>query len=131
MEFKEYQEKAKTTAVYKGHGTVQGVEYATLGLAGEAGEIANKVKKIQRDDEGEVTASRKQDLFNEIGDVLWYCAALASELGVSLDDIAMNNLVKLAIRKSENQIKGSGDYRTATITSNVEITKTAYGHTWD
>jgi NTP pyrophosphatase (non-canonical NTP hydrolase) len=77
-----------------------------LGLAGEAGEVANKVKKIIRDnafDRGGIAA--------ELGDCLWYIAALARDLNISLSDIAKENLDKLDKRKKDGKIAGNGDYR--------------------
>lgn len=86
--------------------------YPALGLTGEAGEIANKVKKILRDDYDLVELTvKEQELAKEIGDVLWYCAALASDLGLDLSKIAQDNLDKLQDRANRGTIKGSGDNR--------------------
>lgn len=74
------------------------LEYPTLGLAGEAGEVANIVKKIQRDDQGIITDARRDKLRDELGDVLWYISACADELGITLDEIAAFNVNKLAQR---------------------------------
>lgn len=83
----------------------QGLAYTTLGLAGEAGEIANKVKKVIRD-------GRSTDgIADELGDVLWYLAAVANELGADLGDIADANLAKLASRAKRGKLGGSGDNR--------------------
>lgn len=109
--FKQYQERAEKTAVYPGQGTSSGLMYATLGLAGEAGEIANKVKKVFRDDEGDVTTRRRDDLRQELGDVLWYVSALAQELGLDLGKIARDNLGKLESRAERGKLKGEGDDR--------------------
>lgn len=84
-------------------------EYPALGLAGEAGEIANKVKKISRD--GLDPADLKDDIKAELGDVLWYLAAVATEFDISLTEVASYNLRKLEDRKSRGVIGGSGDTR--------------------
>lgn len=107
--FSEYQRKAAKTAVYKDE---HRMTYPALGLTGEAGEIANKVKKILRDDYDLVELTvKEQELAKEIGDVLWYCAALASDLGLDLSKIAQDNLDKLQDRANRGTIKGSGDNR--------------------
>lgn len=113
LEFGEYQRKAADTAIYPGSGTGSAValSYVTLGLTGEAGEIANKVKKIMRDDEGIVTDAKRLAIAAELGDVLWYLSQLARELGVSLADLADENLSKLAGRKLAGRLKGEGDLR--------------------
>jgi hypothetical protein len=110
MDFKEYQEKAVSTAVYPGRGTVMGLAYAGLGL-GEAGEAQNKIKKVLRDDGGVLTEEKRIAIAKEIGGNLWYCAAVAEELGMSLDDIARMNLEELAGRKARGTLGGSGDNR--------------------
>jgi len=109
----EYQQRATTTAIYPGAGTgnMQALAYVALGLTGEAGEIANKVKKVLRDDNGEVSTLRRAELFGELGDVLWYAAMLAEELGCSLASVASANLMKLADRQERDVIGGSGDTR--------------------
>lgn len=96
MNFEEYQAEAKQTALYPRR--LQNLEYPTLGLAGEAGEVANIVKKIQRDFGGEITAETRQKLKDELGDVLWYISACADELGLTLNEIAEFNVEKLAKR---------------------------------
>jgi len=104
-----YQDAAESTAVYpdKGHN----LYYPTLGLAGETGEVCEKIKKIMRDNEGELTQEHKEDLVKELGDVLWYIATLATELNVSFASIAEANLEKLQDRMDRGVIKGSGDNR--------------------
>ena len=109
MEFKEYQKRARTTAIYPNLG--KNFVYPTLGLAGEAGEVAEKIKKVIRDAAGEVSPERKAELSKELGDVLWYVANLAEELGLNLDEIAANNLTKLKSRAERGQIHGAGDNR--------------------
>ena len=91
-----------------------GLLYTTLGLAGEAGEVADKVKKIVRDNEdphADLSEEKKMELAKEIGDVLWYIATLSHELGFNLNHIATMNINKLLSRKKRNVIKGSGDNR--------------------
>ena len=104
-----YQEKACETAIFPKH---RATEYLTLGLTGEAGEIANKVKKFIRDGatKDEYLAKRIE-IGYEIGDVLWYCAVLADELEMNLGHIMEKNLEKLADRHKRGKISGSGDHR--------------------
>lgn len=108
--FDDYQKRAFTTAVYPGRGEGNWT-YAGLGLAGETGEICEKLKKAIRDDGGVITPERKAALKRELGDVLWYLAALCTELQLSLQEVAEENLAKLATRKHENKLHGEGDYR--------------------
>ncbi|MBK9155131.1 MAG: nucleoside triphosphate pyrophosphohydrolase family protein [Chloracidobacterium sp.] len=96
MNFDEYQSAAGTTALYPRR--MSNLEYPTLGLAGEAGEVANIVKKIQRDNDGILTDEVRDKLRDELGDVLWYISACADELGLTLDEIAAYNVNKLAKR---------------------------------
>ena len=109
LTFNQYQENAKETALYPNVG--KNPYYPTLGLAGEAGEISNKVKKIMRDKDGHIDDETKDDIKKELGDVLWYVAAVASEFGLSLGEIADYNHQKLLKRKENNTIKGNGDNR--------------------
>lgn len=108
MDFKQYQEKSKKTAIYPKD---KAIYYLPLGLIGESGEIADKIKKIIRDKEGKITKNTKKEVSQELGDVLWYLSQLASEFDLSLDKIAQNNLSKLNSRKDRKKIKGSGDDR--------------------
>ena len=96
MKFEEYQEAASRTALYPRR--MSNLEYPTLGLAGEAGEVANIVKKIQRDHGGVLTDEIRGKLKDELGDVLWYISACADELGLTLTQIAEYNVDKLAKR---------------------------------
>ena len=96
MNFEEYQSAASQTALYPRR--LENLEYPTLGLAGEAGEVANIVKKIQRDHEGVITTETRAKLLDELGDVLWYISACADELGLTLNEIATYNVDKLAKR---------------------------------
>ena len=108
MDFNFYQKAAIETAIYPSN---HALPYTALGLAGEAGEIANKVKKIIRDDDGKLIPAKREQLISELGDVMWYAAALATELNISLDVIAHENLRKLSLRKEAGTLKGSGDDR--------------------
>lgn len=99
MNFDEYQDAASVTALYPNR--LSNLEYPTLGLAGEAGEVANIVKKIQRDFGGEITDETRAKLKDELGDVLWYISACADELGLSLEEIAEFNVEKLAKRHNK------------------------------
>jgi NTP pyrophosphatase (non-canonical NTP hydrolase) len=108
MTLNEYQAAAVKTAVY---GTGQRIIYPTLGLAGEAGEVADKVKKVIRDNDGVFTPEHKLAIAKEIGDVLWYIAADARDLGFTLEEIAKMNIEKLESRQKRNVISGSGDDR--------------------
>lgn len=96
MNFEEYQTAASVTALYPNR--LKNLEYPTLGLAGEAGEVANIVKKIQRDFGGEITDEIRAKLKDELGDVLWYISACADELNLTLTEIAEFNVEKLAQR---------------------------------
>jgi NTP pyrophosphatase (non-canonical NTP hydrolase) len=96
MRFDDYQSEASQTALYPRRLT--NLEYPTLGLAGEAGEVANIVKKIQRDHGGVVNEEIRNKLKDELGDVLWYISACADELGLTLSEIAEFNVRKLALR---------------------------------
>ena len=100
MNFEDYQSKASATALYPKR--LNNLEYPTLGLAGEAGEVANIVKKIQRDFKGEITDEIRAKLKDELGDVLWYISACADELGLKLEEIAQFNVEKLAERHKKN-----------------------------
>ena len=103
-----YQQVAKQTAIYPRE---QAIIYPTLGLTGEAGEVANKVKKIIRDGTNKNNENLVQEISAEIGDCLWYISVLADDIGVKLSDIANGNLEKLANRKKKGTIHGSGDDR--------------------
>ena len=96
MNFEDYQAAASQTALYPRR--LANVEYPTLGLAGEAGEVANIVKKIQRDHGGVINDEIRAKLKDELGDVLWYISACADELGLTLNEIAEFNVDKLAKR---------------------------------
>ncbi len=108
MSFDIYQEKTGETAIYPPE---KALEYLTLGLCSEAGEVAGKLKKIIRDNDGVIDEDAAHKLSLEIGDVLWYVAQLATTLGLQLSEVAEDNLSKLASRKNKGTITGSGDYR--------------------
>lgn len=103
LDFRSYQDMAAQTAVYKAE---HQVIYPALGLAAEAGEVANKVKKILRDGN-----FNREAIADEVGDCLWYIAALCRDLNVDMKELAKNNLRKLHDRKSRGVIQGSGDNR--------------------
>ncbi len=106
MDMSEYQNNAKKTAIYPKN-LSGGVFYPALGLAGEVGELLNKIKKTARDN----TALDKDEIKGELGDILWYVSQIAEELGLGLDEIASSNLDKLKSRQIRGVISGSGDNR--------------------
>ena len=108
MTFNEFQEKALSTANY---GPENKIIYPTLGLCGEAGEVAEKIKKTIRDKEGKFTPEISLEIAKELGDVLWYITSLGNDLGFSLEEIANLNNEKTLSRKDRNVISGSGDNR--------------------
>lgn len=110
MQFNEYQKKASETAGYPEPGGMAFI-YPTLGLAGEAGEVAEKIKKVIRDEGGIISSEKRAEIQKELGDVLWYVSEIARQLELSLDDIATVNIAKLASRKERGVISGSGDNR--------------------
>lgn len=109
LTFDSYQDSAAATAVYPQVG--KNIAYPALGLGGEAGEVQNKVKKVLRDDGGVLTPDKRDAIADEIGDVLWYAAVLAREIGASLEDIALRNIEKLKRRAASGTLQGSGDKR--------------------
>jgi len=104
-----YQDAAEATALYPDKG--DNLYYPTLGLAGEAGEVCEKVKKIMRDQKGYVTEENTEAISQELGDVLWYVAMVATELNMSLSAIAEDNMQKLKDRQERGVLQGSGDKR--------------------
>ena len=109
MTFKDYQDKAVKTAIY---GSGSTIIYPALGLANEAGEVLGKIKKVLRDNEGDFNnIERREAIAAEIGDVLWYCAALSRDIEIPLETIAQRNIEKLLDRQARNVIQGSGDNR--------------------
>ena len=115
MTFNEYQDVSAKTAVFKEtvapHLGQHTFIYLVLGLAGESGEVADKIKKLYRDNGGILDDAKKQELAKELGDVLWYIARLAEEWGFSLEQIAEMNVEKLQSRKTREQLHGDGDNR--------------------
>ncbi len=107
--FDAYQRESRKTwgLVHTDHPIV----YPTLGLVNEAGELAGKVKKIFRDKGGQISAEDRDALKYELGDVLWYMAQIATELDLSLQDVAEANIEKLFSRLERGKIRGEGDYR--------------------
>lgn len=103
-----YQQQASITAVYSSNVNVM---YPAMGLAGEAGEVLNKIKKVYRDKDGVFDAETKREIAKELGDVLWYVAVLARDLGEDLEDTARDNLLKLQDRMRRGVIGGEGDNR--------------------
>lgn len=110
-QFDIYQNQVREFSLYPGVDTIEGLKYAVLGLVGEAGEIANKVKKIMRDQGNIITQPNKEQLLDELGDVLFYVAAVAAEISCPLSVCATKNLEKLSGRKIRGTIQGSGDNR--------------------
>lgn len=108
MQFNEYSNEAITTAVFPED---LSVIYPALGLAGETGEVCEKVKKVIRDNNGYFDKEKSQAILLELGDVLWYLNALAYGLGYTLKDVAEANLTKLRSRRSRNVLHGNGDNR--------------------
>lgn len=111
MEFSNYQNQAKRTAIYPKQTIVDNLLYLGLGLANEAGEVAGDLKKLIRDDNGVLTIARHTHLIDELGDVLWYLSMLCYELDTTLETVALRNLAKLRKRQRENSLHDSGDDR--------------------
>ena len=109
MDFKIYQRESRKTAAYPNLGS--NYIYPTLGLVGEAGEVAEKVKKVIRDKKGIFDDKEKEGIKKELGDVLWYLSNLCIEFNFTLDEVAFQNLEKLKIRAEKGTISGSGDDR--------------------
>lgn len=108
LKISQYEQGAAKTAVYpKEHGLV----YAILGLTNEAGEVAGKFKKMYRDDNAVLTEERKAQLIDELGDVMWYAACVARELGTTLEEVCLKNLFKLYDRQARGKLTGDGDKR--------------------
>jgi NTP pyrophosphatase (non-canonical NTP hydrolase) len=109
MTFDEYQKQSKGTVQYSNF--VPPWVYLALGLAGESGEVVDKIKKVVRNSNGVFTDETKLELQKELGDVLWYLSQLCEELGFSMDEVARMNRAKLDDRKARNAIKSRGDNR--------------------
>jgi NTP pyrophosphatase (non-canonical NTP hydrolase) len=109
MDFKEYQKVSRKTAVYPD--IDKNFIYPTLGLAGETGEVVEKIKKVIRDKNGVVDEETRAEILKEMGDTLWYLSQLATELGISFDDVAVKNIEKLQSRLERGVLHGKGDNR--------------------
>lgn len=109
MDFKEYQEKSRQTAIYKNQG--ENYIYPSFGLAGETGEVMEKIKKLIRDKDGIIDDEFKKEIAKELGDILWYLAQLSTEFGISFQDVADGNIEKLFSRKNRGMLHGNGDNR--------------------
>ncbi|HOI60183.1 MAG TPA: nucleoside triphosphate pyrophosphohydrolase family protein [Candidatus Pacearchaeota archaeon] len=109
MDFNDYQQKSRQTALYPNKDN--NFIYPTLGLVGEAGEVAEKIKKVIRDNNGVITLEKKEEIKKELGDVLWYVSNLAYELDIELEDIAQGNIEKLFSRMERDKLHGDGDNR--------------------
>lgn len=110
MTLDDYQKQALNTVLSTGD-DFKDLLHWVLGINGESGEIAEKIKKIIRDKNSEISQQDKQELAKEIGDVLWYLAVFAHDLGIPLEDIAQANLDKLKSRQDRGTLGGSGDNR--------------------
>ena len=109
MDFAEYQAAATETAVYPDRG--ENLYYPAIGLNGEAGEVAEKVKKLMRDHGGVLTDDISESIAKELGDCLWYISEMATQIGASLEAIAQMNIEKLSSRQQRGVIQGNGDNR--------------------
>jgi len=108
MDLNEYQKAALGTLLEPGR---MPVLYPVLGLAGETGEVVDKVKKVIRDHNGDYSPERRREIATELGDVLWYAAVLAKDLGYELEEVARMNIEKIYRRKHNGTIHGEGDAR--------------------
>jgi len=109
MNFEKYQKESRKTAIYPNLG--KNMVYPTLGLNGESGEVAEKVKKVIRDKDGHFDSKTKTEIKKELGDVLWYLSQIATELDIPLEDVAKENLKKLSSRQKRGRLHGEGDNR--------------------
>lgn len=109
MDFAQYQKESRKTAEYPEIG--RNFVYPTLGLAGETGEVVEKIKKVFRDQCGNISEETKEAIKKELGDVLWYLAQIATELELDFSDVAESNIRKLFSRLERNRIHGDGDNR--------------------
>ncbi len=111
MTFDEYQKQAAATLTISENGELNLIAYLTLGLVGESGEIAEKVKKIIRNEKNDFSKLDREDIKKELGDVLWYLSTLARSLDINFNDVAETNLTKIADRKARGVINSTGDNR--------------------
>lgn len=107
-----YQVLADRTSVFKDVFNSKSLSYYAMGLGGESGELLNKIKKIIRGDYGtELPEEKRKDIQQELGDILWYIAALCTFFGFGMNEVMTSNILKLNKRHSENKIHGEGDNR--------------------
>jgi len=111
MEFDEYQKHGARTGFYNHDDQEYILMFLCLGLAGESGEVIEKIKKVIRNDKGVVSSEKREELKREIGDVLWYLSQLAKQLDIPLNEVAKANIAKLADRQARDDIKSEGDNR--------------------
>ncbi len=111
MDFNEYQKLASKTATFESKPLQYQLMYIALGVAGEAGEVADKIKKIMRNDDGAIDDAKRDDLKKELGDVLWYLSQMARVLEIPFDDVAETNIKKIMDRQARGVIKSTGDNR--------------------
>ena len=109
MDLNTYQTAALQTAIYPGRGN--NFVYPALGMVGESGEVADKLKKVIRDNDGVLTDPVREAVAKELGDTMWYLAVLAWEMDYDLNEIAQMNIDKLNSRKERGVLSGSGDNR--------------------
>lgn len=109
MDFKKYQKESRKTATYQGKN--KSYIYPMMGLAGETGEVIEKIKHVYRDKNNKFDVDSKKEIAKEMGDVLWYLTQLATELGISIDQVAEDNIIKLQSRKKRGVIRARGDNR--------------------
>ena len=110
MNLNDYQRQSRKFAIYQKKDANNFI-YPLLGLLGESGEIAEKMKRVLREDKDPMEKITREEIIKELGDVLWYIAQLSTELQVSLEEVAKINLIKLSSRKKRNKLKGEGDNR--------------------
>lgn len=128
MDFETYHDQTESTAMYPhvATGDIMALMYTALGLAGEAGEIANQVKKILRDDDAAVTAARRTAIGKELGDVFWYLSRFMHEMGIDHRAVLGTNVEKLQARKQQGNIFGDGDNRESPSGAGVHVSLPAY-----
>ena len=111
MDFDEYEKLASRTGVFEGKVAENPLMYLGLGVTSEAGEVADKIKKIMRNDQGVISTERKEALKFELGDVLWYLSQISRQIGIPFSEVATANIEKLADRAKRNVISSDGDNR--------------------
>ena len=111
MDIKEYEKFVESTSVYPAKGDLGGLIYTALGLCGESGEVAEKVKKLLRDSDGNLTPEKRLEMLKELSDVAWYLTRMSAELGSSLEEVFKINMEKLLSRKARGVLQGEGDNR--------------------